>query len=201
MENIKKPKVVKTDAEGKPLGNAGPQTLWVRKEPWEKLQIIKKDIGGNWSRLIEIVCEQLLASGLVSAKAREEAREEVREITRSSGTELVDDSYWRNTFRTGEIWSEVAATVAPWWIIHATRNCEVCVSGRCRAVAKPPRAAGDGSRHLRSRWAIRPLWREWLPAPERGTETNQREAFGDTWREGDSGSVRRCPETPMGGMP
>ena len=121
MRNINKTKIDETDAEGKPLGKAKPQTLWIRKGTWEKLQIIKKDIGGTWSRLIDIVCEQLLASGLVNAKAREE----VREITRSSGTELVDDSYWRNTFRIGEIWSEVAATVAPRWIIHATRNCEV----------------------------------------------------------------------------
>ena len=106
MENIKKPKVVKTDADGKPLGNAGPQTLWVRKESWEKLQIIKKDIGGNWSRLVEVFCEQLLASGIVS----QEAREEIRDITRRSGTELVDDSDWRNSYRIGEPWPEVAAT-------------------------------------------------------------------------------------------
>ena len=106
MQNINKTKVEKTDAEGKPLGNAGPQTLWVRKETWEKLTILKKDIGGNWSRLMEVVCEQIMASGIVSA----EAREKIREITRSSGTELVDDSNWRNTFRIGEPWSELAAT-------------------------------------------------------------------------------------------
>lgn len=106
MQNINKTKIGKTDAEGKPLGKAKPQTLWIRKATWKKLLLIKKDIGGTWSRLIEIVCEQLLASGLVSAAAREK----VREITRSSGTELVDDSYWRNTFRIGEPWSEVAAT-------------------------------------------------------------------------------------------
>lgn len=55
---------------------------------------------------MEVVCEQLLASGLVSA----EAREKIREITRNSGTELVDDSGWRNSFRIGEPWPEVAAT-------------------------------------------------------------------------------------------
>jgi hypothetical protein len=106
MDNINKTKIVKTDAEGKPLAKAKPQTLWVWKSTWQKLRIIKKDIGGSWNRLIEIVCEQLLASGLVSA----EAREEVREITRNSGTDLMDDSYWRNTFRIGEPWPEVAAT-------------------------------------------------------------------------------------------
>lgn len=106
MQNINKTKIEKTDAEGKPLGKAKPQTLWVRKEVWQKLLILKKDIGGSWSRLIEVVCEQLLASGIVSA----EAREKIREITRNSGTELVDDSGWRNSFRIGEPWPEVAAT-------------------------------------------------------------------------------------------
>lgn len=106
MQNINKTKIEKTDADGNPLDKAKPQTLWVRKATWQKLQILKKDIGGTWSRLIEIVCEQLLASGLVSAAAREK----VREITRSSGMELVDDGYWRNTFRIGEPWPEVAAT-------------------------------------------------------------------------------------------
>jgi len=106
MGNINKTKIEKTDAEGKPLDNPRQQTFWIQKATWKKLLILKKDIGGTWSRLIEIVCEQLLASGLVSAKAREE----VRAITRSSGTELVDDSYWRNTFRIGEPRTEVAAT-------------------------------------------------------------------------------------------
>lgn len=106
MGNINKTKIDKTDAEDKPLDNAKPQSLWVRKRTWKKLVMIKKDIGGNWSRLVEIACEQLLASGLVSL----EAREKVREVTRNSGTELVADSYWRNTFRIGEPWSEVAAS-------------------------------------------------------------------------------------------
>jgi hypothetical protein len=106
MQNINKTKIERSDAEGKPLGNAKPQTLWVRKEVWEKLLILKKDLGGTWSRLIEVVCEQLLASGIVSA----EAREKIREITRNSRTELVDDSGWRNSFRIGEPWPEVAAT-------------------------------------------------------------------------------------------
>ena len=106
MQNINKTKIEKTDAEGKPLGNAGPQTLWVRKEVWEKLLILKKDIGGNWSRLMEVVCEQIMASGIVSS----EAREKIREITRRSGTELVDDSDWRKSFQIGEPWPEVAAT-------------------------------------------------------------------------------------------
>lgn len=106
MANINKTKIMESDIDETPLEKAKPQTLWVGKSTWKKLRVIKKDIGGTWNRLIEIVCEQLLASGLVSAATREE----VREITRNSGTELVDDSYWRNTFRIGEPWSEVAAT-------------------------------------------------------------------------------------------
>ena len=55
---------------------------------------------------MEVVCEQIMASGIVSS----EAREKIREITRRSGTELVDDSDWRKSFQIGEPWPEVAAT-------------------------------------------------------------------------------------------
>lgn len=47
MQNINKTKIEKTDAEGNPLDKARPQTLWARKATWQKLRILKKDIGGT----------------------------------------------------------------------------------------------------------------------------------------------------------
>ena len=104
MENKNDSKKGKTNEDGESLSKACGQSLWIRKDGWEKLGIIKEDIGGTWSRLMEIACELLLTSGLVSA----EAREKVREITAKGDTELFDDSYWRSAFCLGQPWAEVA---------------------------------------------------------------------------------------------
>jgi len=91
----------------KPLvENAKGRTLWLHDGSWEKLNVLKDEFGGTWGRLVEVLCEQLLASGLVGV----EARERIREISRQSGSEMADDSGWRTSFGIGEPWPEVAAS-------------------------------------------------------------------------------------------
>jgi len=40
--------------------------IWMTPTAREKLAILKRDMGVTWSLFIEVVCEQLLASGVVS---------------------------------------------------------------------------------------------------------------------------------------
>ena len=82
--------------------------IWMTPTAREKLAILKKDMGVTWSLFIEVVCEQLLASGVVSKEAREQLR--------ALGSPSVDmdsgDRYWRDAFGIGEPWPEAAACQA-----------------------------------------------------------------------------------------
>ena len=98
---------------------AGPQTVWVRPKVWEKLQVLKNDVRGTWSRFLEVCCEQMLATGLISP----EATAKIREITERGGSDLVDDSGWRTSFGIGEPWPEAAANIA-----KMRKECELMVA-------------------------------------------------------------------------
>lgn len=89
-------------------GKPGPQTLWVTKGSWEKLCVVKREVRGTWTRVVEIFCEQMMASGLVS----EEGREEIQAIGKKYGTEIPDDLGWKSSFGIGEPWPTVAGNQA-----------------------------------------------------------------------------------------
>ena len=82
--------------------------IWMTPTAREKLRILKKDMDVTWSLFLEIVCEQLLASGVVS----EEARKKLRALGSPSVDMSSGDRYWRGAFGIGEPWTEAAASQA-----------------------------------------------------------------------------------------
>jgi len=82
--------------------------IWMTPAARKKLTILKKDMDVPWSLFLEIVCEQLVASGVVSKEARKQLR--------ALGSPSVDmdsgDRYWRDAFGIGEPWPEAAACQA-----------------------------------------------------------------------------------------
>ncbi len=106
------------DADASPEGSDGEPAeilerskaivIWMTPTAREKLRILKKDMDVTWSVFLEIVCEQLLASRVVSKEARKELR--------ALGSPSVDlssgDRYWRGAFGIGEPWTEAAASQA-----------------------------------------------------------------------------------------
>lgn len=81
-----------------------PRSIWTDDARWEKLKIAKDEVG-TWSRLTDVVIEQLLASGLVS----NEGRDKIQAVNIEHGIEVVDDSAWREVFKIREPWP-LAAT-------------------------------------------------------------------------------------------
>ncbi len=82
--------------------------IWMTPTTKKKLDILKAEMDVTWSLFLEIVCEQLLATGVVSKEARNELR--------ALGSPSVDissgDRYWRAAFGIGESWPEAAASQA-----------------------------------------------------------------------------------------
>lgn len=82
--------------------------IWMTPTTKKKLDILKADMDVTWSLFLEVACEQLLASGVVSRNAREQVR--------ALGSPSVDmdsgDRYWRDAFGIGEPWPEAAACQA-----------------------------------------------------------------------------------------
>jgi CRP-like cAMP-binding protein len=58
-------------------GKNGTRSIFVGTGQWEKLGIVRDELG-SWNLLADVAVEQLLASGLIS----EEARQKIHEITR-----------------------------------------------------------------------------------------------------------------------
>jgi len=80
-----------------------PRSIWVTSSQWEKLRIARDELG-SWGLMADVIVEQLLATGLISA----EAREKIREINRINNIEELADSNWRDSFQIKEPWSESA---------------------------------------------------------------------------------------------
>lgn len=116
MSDETEKEIERADAEDGEMDSAGesepqrptPRTIWVTKGAWEKMSIVKREVRGTWSRVMEIFCEQMMASGLVS----EEGREEIQAIGRKYGTEIPNDLGWRSSFGIGEPWPTVAGNQA-----------------------------------------------------------------------------------------
>lgn len=79
------------------------RSIFVGVAQWEKLRIVRHELG-TWNVLVDVVVEQLLASGLIS----EEARQKIHEINRAHGVDYLDDSSWRDAFKIREPWPEAA---------------------------------------------------------------------------------------------
>lgn len=79
--------------------------IWMTPTARKKLTILKKDMGVPWSLFLEIACEQLLASGVVS----KEARKKLRALGSPSVDLASGDRYWRDAFGIGEPWTENGA--------------------------------------------------------------------------------------------
>ena len=82
--------------------------MWMTPTAREKLRILKKEMGVTWTLFFEIVCEQLLASGVVSP----ESRKKFRDLGYSNVDMGSGDRYWRGAFGIGEPWTEAAASQA-----------------------------------------------------------------------------------------
>jgi hypothetical protein len=82
--------------------------IWMTPTTKKKLDILKADMDVTWSLFLEIVCEQLLASKVVS----KEARKKLRELGSPSVDMSSGDRYWRGAFGIGEPWPEAAACQA-----------------------------------------------------------------------------------------
>lgn len=97
----------KEDSDGPAefLEKAKATMIWMTPTAKKKLTILKKDMGIPWSLFIEIACEQLMASGVVS----KEAREQIRALGSPSVDLASGDRYWRDAFGIGEPWTENGA--------------------------------------------------------------------------------------------
>jgi hypothetical protein len=78
-------------------------SIFVGKAQWEKLEIIRGELG-TWRNFIDVAIEQLLASGLIS----EEARQKIHKINQAHDIDYLDDTSWRDAFRIREPWPEAA---------------------------------------------------------------------------------------------
>ena len=106
------------DADASPEGSDGEPAeyleeskaimIWMTLTARNKLRILKKDMRVTWTLFFEIVCEQLLASGVVSP----EGRKKFREMGYSNVDMASGDRYWRDAFGIGEPWPEAAASQA-----------------------------------------------------------------------------------------
>lgn len=85
------------DAQSEKIGKPFGHQVWMDKVRWEKLKIIKDEIG-SWNRFTDIACEQLLASGLIS----KESQELIHKLNREYDFDHLDDSNWRDTFEIRE---------------------------------------------------------------------------------------------------
>lgn len=70
------------------------RSIWLGDGRWEKLKLLKDELG-TWTRFTDIVCEQLLASGLVP----QVIREQIEAINKAHGLDHLDDSAWRDAYR------------------------------------------------------------------------------------------------------
>ena len=82
--------------------------MWMTPTVKKKLDLLKKDMDVPWSLFLEIACEQLLASGVVSP----DGRKKFRELGYSNVDMASGDRYWRDAFGIGEPWPEAAASQA-----------------------------------------------------------------------------------------
>ena len=80
------------------------QSLWVRPAVWKCLGIVKDDIQGTWSRVMEIFLEKMISSGLMT----EGAIKKIREIAEAESINIAPDSGWNNSFQTPESWPMAA---------------------------------------------------------------------------------------------
>jgi len=83
------------------------QSLWIRPAAWEAMCIVKEDIHGTWSRMMEIFVEKMISSGLMS----EDAIKRVREIAERESIGIVPDSGWNADFEARESWPLAAGHI------------------------------------------------------------------------------------------
>jgi len=79
------------------------RSVWLKNSNWEKLQIVKSELG-SWGRFAEVVVEQLLASRFVGL----EAREKILKINQAYNIEEIEDNSLKHALEVKEPWSEFA---------------------------------------------------------------------------------------------
>lgn len=80
------------------------RSIWLNNARWDKLKLIKDTIG-SWERTVDVVIEQLMASGLLGAETRKALRE-------MGGDPIILDPLWRDCHKIREPWAEVATSQA-----------------------------------------------------------------------------------------